>query len=829
MHRDFAFALRQLRTNFRFSLIVVLTLGLGIGATTAIFSVVSGVLLRALPFPESERLISLQTEVFPHRESATKEAGAGTLDDVSFPDFLDWRGQSHTLEALASYAYGTTRKFAPGGNAPPRMIEAEYVSADFFRALGVGPMLGRSFTLEDEKDDSRPIILSHQFWESEFHSSPDIVGKHITLSDRLSTVIGVMPAGFSFPDLSQPPSFWGTVWRASLSAANARGNPWKESVSPASERTNRNVRVIGRLRPDVSVAQARAEMNAIQRSLAEQYPEDRNAFGVEVRPLLDYVSGDFRQPLYLLFGAVTAVLLIACANVAGLLLARGFARRHEFGVRVALGAKPSHIARQVLIESTVLACCAGVFGVGLAMVLLKTFVGLAPMDLPRLAHVRIDGIVLAFAFLVSLLTGVGFGVVPAWSASRLDSSGLWRAGRGISGSRNEHRLRGMLVIAETAISLVLLAGSGLLIRSFLQTMRVPPGFDPHHVLTLRLGMSAVEYPKEKAPFFFRQLLPILSAIPGVESVSSGYPIPFSYDMTSRFSIGGRPTDPSDLPVANRATVAPRYFEILRIPLLKGRTFDDRDSLNAKRVAIVNEEFAREFFPAEDAIGKSIQPDFLDYGYEPAWYEIVGVVAGIRTTDLTEGPKPQFFLPYEQMSYWPQAVLLRVSGNPWAYVNSVRAAIAGVNRDLPVFAFSTFDELIVHSTVYARFEAGLLTCFAVSALLLAAVGLYAALSEMVARRTFEIGLRVALGAQQGDVFGLVVRRGLILAAIGLLLGLAGFVIFGRVLADMLYGVRGFDPLTVVAACVVLLLVSLLASAAPAWRATRLQPTEALREQ
>jgi putative ABC transport system permease protein len=829
MHRDLAFALRQLRRNFRFTLIIVLTLALGIGATTAIFSVVTGVLLRALPFPESERLISLQTAMFPQGETPTKEAGAGTIEDVSYPDFFDWRSRSHTLEAIASYAYGTTRKFAPGGNEPPRMIEVEYVSADFFQVLGVAPMLGRSFAVDDETDDSRPIVLSHQFWESEFHSSPDIIGTHITVGDRLSTVIGVMPAGFSFPNLSQPPCLWGTFWRASFSAVNAIGNPWKESVSPASERTNRSVQVIGRLKPDISVARARAELNTIQRSLAEQYPEDRNAFGVEVRPLLDYVSGDFQQPLYLLFGAVTAVLLIACANVAGLLLARGFARRHEFGVRVALGAKPSHIVRQVLIESTVLACCAGVLGVGLAFVLLQTFLGLAPVDLPRLSHVRIDGIVLAFAFLVSLLTGVSFGVVPAWNASRLDSSALSRVGRGISGSRNEHRLRGMLVIAETAISLVLLAGSGLLIRSFVQTMRVPPGFDPHHILTLRLGLSPVEYPKEKAPFLFRQLFPRLSAIPGVESVSSAYPIPFTYDLTSRFSIAGRPTDPSDLPVANRVTVAPRYFETLRIPLLKGRTFDDRDDLIAKRVAIVNDEFAREFFPGEEAIGKSIQPDFVEYGYKPTWYEIVGVVAGIRTSDLTKGPKSQFFLPYEQVSYWPQAVLLRVSGNPRSYLNSVRTAVTGLNRDLPVYAVSTFDELMVHLTVYARWEAGLLTCFAVTALLLAAVGLYAALSEMVARRTFEIGLRVALGAQQGDVFRLVVRRGLILAAFGLAVGLVGFVIFGRVVADLLYGVRAFDPLTVAGTCVVLLLVSLLASTAPAWRATRLQPTEALREQ
>ena len=822
MYRDIVFTLRQLRTNLRFGVIVVLTLALGIGATTAIFSVVSGVLLRTLPFPDSERIVSLQTIEYPHTEVEAKEANVGTLNDVSFPDFFDWRRQSQTLEAVAAYSNGTVRKFTPPGNGLPRIVGAEYVSADFFRVLGVAPVVGRSFTLEDESDDSRPILLSYPFWVAEFHSSPDIVGKHVTISDRVATVIGVLPAGFTFPGLSEPPSFWGMFLRAS-------GMPRKESVRPLSERTDRNTHVIGRLRRGVNVAQARAELNAIQRSLAEQYAEDRNAYGVEVRPLLEYVSGDFRQPLYLLFGAVTAVLLIACANVAGLLLARGFSRRHEFGVRVALGAKSSHIVRQVLIESTMLALCGGAIGIALAYVMLKTVLSLAPADLPRIAQVRIDGSVLAFAFLVSLVTGVVFGVFPAWSASRSDSSGLWRAGRGISGGRSEHRLRGMFVIAEIAISLVLLGGSGLLIGSFVETMRVPPGFDTHHILTMRLGMSGVEYPQEKAPLFFRQLFPLLAAIPGVESVSSGYPIPFSWDDTSRVSIAGRLTDPNDLPVSNRVAIAPNYFETLRIPLLKGRTFDQRDDWNAKRVAIVNQEFARRFFSNEDPIGRSIQPDFVEYGEKPTWYEIVGVVAGIRTTDLTDPPKPEFFLPYDQAYYWPQAVMLRVSGEPRAYMNSVRSVIARLNRNLPIFAVATMDELVVGSTVSQRFETTLLTCFAASALLLAAVGLYAALSEMVARRTFEIGLRVALGAQPGDIFGLVVRRGLILAATGLVVGLAGFAILGRVVADMLYGVRMFDPLVVATACAVLLVVALLASTAPAWRAARLEPTDALREQ
>ncbi len=435
----------------------------------------------------------------------------------------------------------------------PRLIEAEYVSGDFFRVLGVAPILGRAFTLDDERDESRPIILSYPFWAAEFHSSPDIVGKHIRISDRLATVIGVMPPGFGFPGVREPPSYWATFFRGSFAGVGPSGIPQKETVSPASQRNDRTTQVIARLRQGVSIAQARFEMNAIQRSLAEQYPEDRNAYGVEVQPLLEYVSdsGGYRKSLYLLFGAVTAVLLISCANVAGLLLARGFARRQELSVRVALCAKPAHIVRQVLIESVVLALCGGAIGIGVAFVLLKTVLSLAPADLPRLAQVRIDWIVMAFAFVVSLVTGIAFGVFPALAASRSDSSGLWRAGRGISTGRGEHRLRGIFVIAETAISLVLLGGSGLLIGSFVETMRVPPGFDPHHILTFRMGMSAVEYPEDKAPLFFRQLFTRLAAIPGVESVSSSYPIPFTYDTTGRFSIAGRPTDPNDLAVANR--------------------------------------------------------------------------------------------------------------------------------------------------------------------------------------------------------------------------------------------------------------------------------------
>ncbi len=834
MRQDFGFALRQLKTNLRFCVTVVLTLALGIGATTAIFTVVSGVLLRSLPFPEAERIVSLQTIEYPHVQAAAGDTSAGTdggvFDDVSFPDFFDWRQQSKTLESVASFASGTTRKFSPDGNEMPRLVDAEFVSGDFFRVLGVMPILGRAFTVDDERDETHPIILSYAFWTSDFHSAPDIVGKHIRISDRLRTVVGVMPPGFSFPGHSEAPAFWGTFLRGSYDGVSPSGIAQKETISPTSRRNDRPTQVMARLRPGVNITQAQAELNAIQRSLAEHYPEDRNAYGVEVQPLLEYVtdSGGYRKPLYLLFGAVTALLLIACANVAGLLLARGFARRHEFSVRLALGAKPAQIVRQVLIESVVLALCGGAIGVCIALVLLKTVLVLAPSDLPRVTLVRVDWIVMAFAFAISLVTGIVFGVFPAWAAGS-NSPGLSRAGRGISSGRSEHRLRAIFVIAETAISLVLLGGSGLLVGSFVETMRVPPGFDPHHVLTFRLGMSAVEYPLEKSPLFFRRLFPLLAAIPGVESVTSSYPVPLSYDISGRFSIAGRSFDSSDLPVANRMSITANYFETLRIPLLKGRTFDVRDDRNAERVAIVNQEFARVYFPNEDPIGKSIQPDFVEYGETPAWYEIVGVVAGIRSADLTDAPKPAFFLPYEQATYSPQAVIMRVSGEPRAYLNSVHAVVAGLNRTLPIFAVNTMDDLIVDSTASQKFEAALLSCFAGAALLLAAVGLYAALSEMVARRTFEIGLRVALGAQQGDVFRLIVRRGLILAVTGLVVGIGGFALFGRVVADMLYGVRVFEPVVIALACAVILAVAFVASAGPAWRAARLEPTVALREE
>jgi len=812
MKQDFLFAVRQIRRNMLFHFLAAATLALGIGATSAIFSLVSGVLLRALPFPDADRLVALRTVGFPAGLPLGSDASAGALTDNSYPDFVDWRRQSGTFEGMATYGYVTRRKFTPEGNGKPQIIDGVHVSSDFFKVLGILPQYGRSFNRDEESEGTCAIVISHEFWVTEFGESLKRIGGPIRMNDKACTIIGVMPPGFTFPYRARAPKFWDNI--ASF-----------ERVLGLNNRRDRGSNVVARLRKNGNLSQASAEINSIQRRLAESFPEDRNYFGVATTPLQKDVSSDVRRPLLLLFGSVTGVLLIACVNVAGLLVARGVVRRSEFSVRTALGASVRQIVRQVLMESTILSCVAGVGGVALAFVLLKGFLVMVPESLPRVHEVRIDGVTLAFTLVVSLITGMCFGVLPAWSASRVDPALALGRGRGASSGRRERRVHGGLVVTEIAISVVLLAGSGLLIRSFVETMKVNPGFDPHGLLTFRLGMYSVEFPRDKRSQL-REVRDALGALPGVETVTSAYPLPFTYDSSSTFRLRGVPENPSDPLTAKIRVVGPRYFEAMKIPLLRGRTFDERDGEKAKAVAIVDEQFANRFFPKGEAIGKFIQPDNEDGA--AVWYEIVGVVGSIRTTDLTDSPNPEFFLPFEQASDGPQGIILRVVGDPRGYERPMREAIGGLNRDLPIFDLSTMDERVKQSMVYARFEAQLLTAFAIAALLLAAVGLYATLSETVARRTFEIGVRVALGAHPRDVFQFILRRGLTMAFVGVVLGLGVFWMVSRVLADFLYGISASDPATILAAGAVLLGLSVVASARPAWRAVRLDPMKALRE-
>jgi putative ABC transport system permease protein len=816
MRQDFLFAWRQLRRSARFAVLAVATLALGIGASTAIFSLVRGVLLKALPFPEPERVVALHTMQFPPGNGMGSAAGAGSPVDNSYPDFLDWREQSKSFEAIATYTYGTTRNYTPSGNGRSRVIHGVHVSSDFFQTLGVMPQYGRPFRREDENEGTRAVIISHDFWMSEFNGSPSAIGGPIRLSDKIDTIVGVMPAGFRFPYLTDTTQFWDTYGVL---------KPWFLDLNLRGERSTN---VVARLRSGVTRAQAESEISVMQRRFAESYSEDRNYSAVQVTSLLDGVTGDYRKQLFLLFGAVCGVWLIACVNAAGLLVARGVMRREEFAVRTALGASRAQIIRQVLIESTILSIAAGIAGVGLAILLLKGFLAVVPVDLPRVEEVGIDWATLGFAVGVCLLTGISCGVLPAWVASRSDGMLALGRGRKTSGGKREQQIHNGLAVAEIAISLVLLAGSGLLIRSFLETMRVNPGFDPHGLLSFRLGMTAVQYPHEKALQFLAEARDALAELPGVQSVTSAYPMPFTYDDVQKFQREGEAYDKSNPLEANLITIEPHYFETMKIPLLSGRSIEAHDTAKSKRVAVVDAEFAREFFPKGDAIGKSIAPDW-GRNAPPDWYEIVGIVGSIRNRDLTQDPAPQFYLRPEQAEDWPEGLIVRTQGDPRKYIGAISAAVWKLDPGLPVFDVSTVDERVKQSTAMTRFEAQLLTWFAVAALLLAAVGLYATLSEMVARRTFEIGLRVALGAQPGDVFRLVLWKGLLMAGIGVAAGLAGFWAVSRVFADLVYGVAPYDPTTVFVAGLVLVGVAIAASAWPAWRAVRLEPMKALREQ
>ena len=817
MLHDLKFAARQLRTNLPFHILAALTLALGIAAATAIFSLVHGVLLRPLPFPAPDQLVTIRTLQFPAHSSAGAPDQAGSPTETSYLDFFDWRARSQSLDPIATYSWSSNRKFTPPGTGKPRIIHGPHVSAEFFQVLGISPQYGRAFTRDDEAPDTCSIILSHEFWVAEFAADPKTVGGPIRLSDQPCTIVGVMPLGFAFPFQSHPPDFWDTT---SILVSS--------HFTSMIRRSERDANVIGRLRPGASLAQASAELNSIQRSLALTFPEDRDFHAVALSPLLASVTSDIRKPIFLLFAAVTAVLLIACVNVAGLLLARGLIRKAEFSVRIALGATRVQIFRQVLLESLILSTLSGLAGVILAGFVLKLSVAIVPADLPRLQEVHIDGTVLLFALLVSALTGVFCSILPAWNATRSGSALELRSGRATSASPHEHKLHSGLIVAEIAVSLVLLAGSGLLIRSFLETTRVHPGFDPHSLLAFRLGMSTAHYPREKAPAFIRLVQSSLASLPGVESVTGSYPLPFAFDGWSNFDLPGVPYDPST-PVGSKfVAVQPLYFETMRIPLLRGRTFTAHDAAESKRVAIVDSEFARNFFPGVDPIGKSIRPQLGDDSSLP-WYEIVGIVGSVRTTDLTQDLQPGFYLPFEQANDRPQGIILRVAGDPHSYISAVSSKIAELDPDIPLFDMSSLDDRITLSTAYARFEALLLTAFSIAALLLAAVGLFATLSQMVARRTFEIGVRVALGAQPAHVFRLIVQRAFVLAVIGVAIGFAAYCFVARLYSDLLFAVSPLDPWATVIATAVLLSTTFLASLYPARRAMRLDPIQSLRDQ
>ena len=806
LRRDLQYALRTLARSPGFAFTAILTLALGIGATTAIFSLVNTVLLRPLPFPEQEQLIWLSQQ--------DHSLPGVAAESLSYPDYFDWRAQNHTLSGIASYLGG---RVTLQGDGDSQLLDAQEVSSNFFQLLGVAPMLGRDFRWEDEKPGNRSVMLSYALWQSNFGSARDIAGKTIRMDDHNYTVAGVMPKGFQFPQENPAPALWKSI---------ADGAEGKDPVT--SQRGYDALDVIGRLKPGVTVEQAKADLSVIAGNLARQYPDpNKQYYSALVEPELVHMTGDTRPALRVLFGAVTLVLLIVCANVAGLLLARGSRRSAEFALRAAVGASRAAIMRQLLMESVTLSLAGGAAGVALAYALLHASVRLMPLDVPRIEGASIDGRVLLFDLFLSLITGLLFGALPAWRLARSAAAQALREGsRSVAGGRGQNRVHNALVIAQTAIGLVLLVGSGLLIRSFIHILGVDPGFDPKYVITARVRTSFDRADHDKRYAFYHQLVQRLSALPGVQSASAGWPLPMSTNHGDvAFNIAGRPVAKGDEPSESVNVAMSGYFETMRIPLVSGRFLGEQDGVKGAPTILINQAFARKYFTAQNPLGKYIQLRAPD---DPI-REIVGVVGDVRQGGLTTSLDPQLYLPYAQAVITDPYLAIRTAGDPLALQGALRAAVRDLDKSAPVYQVSTLEDYISKSVAQPRFQTFLFACFAGIALILATIGLYGLLSYMVVQRTLEIGLRMALGAQRTDVLGLIARRGLALALIGVAAGVVIAVVMTRLLAGMLYGIRPTDPLTFAATAVLFLLVSIVASSMPAYRAARMDPMKTLREQ
>ncbi len=812
-YQDFRYALRQLRKSPGSTLMAVVTLALGIGAATAVFSLVDTVLLRPLPFPEPDSIVALDTLA-----QAQGTAGPATLpSDTSYPNFFDWRTRARSFDSLATRQDGSYTLGGSGSNTPARRVDGMTVSSDFFRVLGVRPELGRSFTRSEESAGNRSVIISHGLWQTAFNQSPSALGQTIHLNEEAYTVVGVMPASFAYPD----------AWDAEVWVTPATA---MEGPNPSGKQRGWNqVSVIGRLAPGVSIEQARAEMQTIQQSLAAQYPDDdKKLTAVSLVSEMDDLTGDIERPLHILFGSVCLLLLIACANVAGLLLTRSAGRRPELALRAALGASRLQITRQLLIESLTLSVLGGVGGFLLAALALRVAPQFLPTDLPRLHELTLNPRVFVFALAASLATGLLFGVAPAWRSSRLDpATALRENSRASTAGRSRNRLHSLLVIGETALGLVLLVAAGLLIRSFDRLLSVDPGFNPQHLLTFKIGMPDKRFGDPQRLQFSQQLQARFAAVPGVTQSTFGFPLPLSgNDMSISFSIDGHPSAPGDQPSAHSSVVAANFFHALQMPLRRGRFFSAaEDQPKSPPVMIVNQAFADRYFPGEDALGKHVTSD-LSSTDKPESREIIGIVANVTHQYLTDPAAPAYYIPYAQVPMTPPTFALRVAGDPSAYVETVRQLVAHEDASLPVYRVHT--NLLTRSTGQQKFQTLLLSGFALLALLLAAIGLYGVISYMVAQRTSELGLRLALGAQRDHVLSLVLRRGLALSAIGLGVGLAASLLLTRYLASILFRTAALDLLTFTGMTLLLLIVSTASCLVPAWRASRLDPNQTLRQ-
>ena len=799
--QDLRFGVRSLVRNPLPTGLALIILTLGIGANTAIFSVISGVLLEPLPYPQPERLI-LAIDSAPRR---------GFPRFASSPlNFRDWREQNRSFATLDAF---NADHFNLTGAARPVAVRGGAVSGGFFRTLGIEPLHGRFFRAEDDRPGAEPVaVVSYDLWHSAFGADRGLVGRRIQVDGRNTTVIGIAPPGLSFPRAA-------AIWLplALDYARESRGGHY--------------LTVLGRLRPGVSLPQAQADMSAIAARLERLYPNTNTAWGITLEPLRDRMVADIKPALILLERAVWVVLLIACANVANLLLARMSSRGRELAVRAALGAGRRRLVRQVVAESVVLFAAGGGLGLGFAFLSTRALLAVAPDAIPRAESVGLDGRVLLYTLAVSLAAGLTVGLATALSAvggRRLHAS-LKEGGRAVAGGRRSRLLRGSLVMSEVALALALLIAAGLLLRSFARLQSVRPGFEPRGVMTAMLSLPDVKYPDEaRQAQFFDQLLLRVSALPGVEHAATVYPLPLSgarYGLS--FVVAGRPQPPpTEVPRAEIAAISSEYFRAMGIPLHSGRAFTNQDRIGSQPVLIVNGTMARKLWPGESPLGKRIT---FDTPTDPKarWLTVVGMVGEVRAAALGKEPESQAYWPQQQRPFSEVALVLRTSQPPATLVPPVRQVVQSLDRDLPLDRVQTLEAVVAASLSQNRVKTLLIGIFGALALLLAAVGIYGLVSYTVAQRTHEIGIRVALGAGRREVLGMVIAQGMGLVAAGLAVGLALAWAATRLMADQLYEVSATDPLTFAGVPLLLAAVALAANWLPAHRATQIDPLEALR--
>jgi predicted permease len=805
--QDLRYAARMMGKSPAFTIVMVLTLGLSIGANSAIFSVIDGVLLKPLPYPHADRL----TRIFYRNQSFPKFS-------LNPWDFIDFRANNRSFESMAVYSRSDIQL---SGIGDPVRLATFRISAGYFGVLGVAPVRGREFEFAEEKPGSaNSVILSDRIWRRQFGAAEDILGRKVLLDSQPYTVIGVMPPGVDHPGGSYNAVAYGDTVDA-----------WTPFVfeGDSNRRGSHYVEGIGRLKPGVSAEHAAADFNALMAQMATVHEADKG-WTIYMVPLFQEIVGPVHTMLLVLLGAVGLVLLIACVNAANLLLSRAAARQREISVRAALGAGRWRIIRQMLAESLLIALMGGALGAVLAIVGVRALVAFLPEGFPRMAAIHVNGMIFAFTALVAIATGFIFGLVPAIQMARTDpQQGLREGGRGSSGSGRQTRLRGALVIGEVALACLLLVGAGVMLRSFVNLLKVDPGFQPQHVLTAQISLTRENYNSDKAiATFYSRLLTGLNSLPGVNAAGAGSDLPWTgYDENAGFNIEGKTARPGDDWHARYHVASPDYFRALGIPLVRGRFFDDRDNKDAPATMIINDAMARRYWPGEDAVGKRIT--FDDNPKEKDWFKIVGVVGDVKDRPDSVSSEPAFWWPSGQPAgaFGGMAIVLRSNSDPVLLTKSVHEILSGLDPSLALANVKLMDRVAVEQFSTARFSLFLVGLFAGLALTLAAIGIYGVISYLVSQRMHEFGMRVALGASSWSLMGLVMRQGVILTVTGVVLGLGCALAFAGVLSSLLYGVSAKDPLTLLGVGVMAVLTATLACVPSARRATNADPMISLR--